>query len=453
MSTGPPAGPDDRSALGSRTAWIVWSLGVVAYVAAVLQRTSFGVAATEASTRYDAAASVLSSFTVLQLLVYALLQVPAGLALDRFGARRLLTAGALLMGAGQLVLALATVVPLAVLGRAMVGAGDALTFVSVIRLAASWFLPSQVPLVTQLTGILGQLGQILSAVPLVALLTGAGWTPAFASAATVSVLLGLLLWLGVRDAPGVRTRVGPAMSFSQARHDLAAAWRHPGTRLGLWSHFTTQFPATVFALMWGYPFLTAGEGRSPGVASALISLYVLAGIAAGPVLGVAAGRHPLRRSWLVLTVVGINVAGWTAVLAWHGPAPIWLLVVLMLAMATGGPGSLVGLDFARTFNPSARLGTATGLVNIGGFVASLIIITAVGVVLDATGGDYSLRDFRLALSTQYVIWVVGTAGILVTRRRVRRQMAAGGVLVPLMRHALARERARRRRERRGGSQG
>ncbi len=450
MRTTPdPSRPGGSSSgLGSRTAWVVWVLGVSAYVAAVLQRTSFGVAATEAASRFDAPASVLSAFTVLQLLVYAALQVPAGLALDRFGARRLLTAGALLMGAGQLVLALASVVPLAVLGRAMVGAGDALTFVSVIRLAASWFSPRQVPVVTQLTGILGQTGQILSAVPLVALLTRGGWTPAFVSAATVSALIGLLVWLGVRDAPGVRTRVGPAMSFSQARHDLTSAWRHPGTRLGLWSHFTTQFPATVFALMWGYPFLTAGEGRSPQAASALITLHVLAGIAAGPVLGIAAGRHPLRRSWLVLTVIGLNVSAWTAVLAWPGPAPVWLLVLLMLFMATGGPGSLVGLDFARTFNPSARLGTATGLVNIGGFAASLVVITGVGVVLDATGGDYSLGDFRLALSTQYVIWAIGLVGILTTRRLVRRQMAAGGVVVPPIREALARQRGERRERRR-----
>ena len=61
--------------------------------------------------------------------------------------------------------------------------GDAMTFISVLRLVAAWFAPRQVPLVTQLTGMVGQGGQILSAIPLVALLHGPGWTPAFLSAA------------------------------------------------------------------------------------------------------------------------------------------------------------------------------------------------------------------------------------------------------------------------------
>ncbi|CAA9394133.1 MAG: Uncharacterized MFS-type transporter, partial [uncultured Quadrisphaera sp.] len=431
--TVPPPPPRERGP-GAR-AWAVWSLGAGAYVTAVLQRTSLGVAGLEATERFGATASALSAFTVLQLAVYAGLQVPAGILLDRFGSRRLLAAGALVMAAGQLVLALAATVPLAVLGRVLVGAGDALTFVSVLRLVAAWFPPSRVPLVTQLTGIVGQAGQVLSAVPLVALLTGPGWTAAFLAAAGTGALVAVLVAAGVRDAPGVRWHRGPAMSLGRVRDDLASAWRHPGTRLGLWTHLTTQFPGTVFSLTWGYPFLVSAQGLRPATASALLTTYVVAGAAAGPVLGLMAGRHPLRRSWLVLGTVGLNVAGWTAVLALPGPAPVWLLVVLVLALATGGPGSLVGLDYARTYNPAQRLGTASGLVNIGGFAASLVVVMAVGVVLDLSGGAYDLDGFRAAFSAQYPVWAVGVVGILVARRRVRRRMAAEGVVVPPLRQA------------------
>ena len=66
-------------------AWLVWSVGVTAYVVAVLQRTSLGVSGLDATRRFDASASALASFAVLQLLVYAALQVPVGLLLDRFG--------------------------------------------------------------------------------------------------------------------------------------------------------------------------------------------------------------------------------------------------------------------------------------------------------------------------------------------------------------------------------
>ena len=63
---------------------------------------------------------------------------------------------------------------------------------------------------------------------------------------------------------------------------------------------------------------------------------------------------------------------------------------------------MIGFDFARTFNPPARLGTATGIVNVGGFVASLVTMLLVGIGLDLVGSDtghgYALDDFRVALS-------------------------------------------------------
>ena len=114
---------------------------------------------------------------MLQLLVYAGLQVPVGVSVDRLGPRRLIATGALVMAGGQVLLAVSHQLPLALLARALVGAGDAMTFVSVLRLVNAWFPPRRIPLVTQLTGMIGQTGQLLSAVPLAALLRLHGWTP------------------------------------------------------------------------------------------------------------------------------------------------------------------------------------------------------------------------------------------------------------------------------------
>jgi MFS family permease len=432
----------------SRRAWLVWSIGVTAYVVAVLQRTSLGVAGLDATRRFDASASALASFAVLQLLVYAALQVPVGLLVDRFGPRRLIVSGALLMAGGQVVLALADQVPLAVVGRVLVGAGDAMTFISVLRLVTAWLPPGRVPLMTQLTGLIGQSGQILSAIPLVALLHTSGWTTAFLSAAAASVLAAVLVLLLVRDAPAGTPHRHDSPSMARVGADLASAWRHPGTRLGLWTHFTAQFSGTVFALLWGFPFLVSGESLDRTTASALMTVFVLAGMLAAPFVGVTVERHPLRRSWVVLGVVTVTVLAWTLVLAWPGTAPVWVLVLLVLAMALGGPGSLIAFDFARTFNPPNRLGTATGIVNVGGFVAALVTMLLVGVVLDLRGADaahgYDLNDFRVALSTQYLVWAVGIVGILTTRRKVRARLAREGVVVPPLRVAIARNRANRR---------
>jgi MFS family permease len=429
----------------SRRAWSVWAVGLTAYVVAVLHRTSFGVAGLDATDRFGVTASMLAGFTVLQLLVYAGLQVPAGILLDRFGPRRALVAGALVMASGQVVLAIAENVLVAYAGRALVGAGDAVTFISVLRLVAAWFPADRVPVMTQLTGLVGQLGQILSAVPLVAVLHTRGWTTAFLGVAAVGVVVASAVAVAVHDRPGVPVAAGHPVDGVRIWRDLRIAWLHPGTRLGLWSHFTSQFAGTMFVLMWGYPFLVSGQGLPPVTAGRLLTTMVLVGIVTGPVLGVLVQRHPLRRSWLVLAVVAANAGAWTAVLAWPGRAPLWLLVVLVVALATGGPASMIGFDFARTFNPPNRLGTATGIVNGGGFLASLTTILLVGVLLDVRSGGvprYDLDDFRVAFCVQYAVWATGLVGILRTRRLVRRRMARRGVVVPPIREVVARRRRR-----------
>lgn len=426
-----------------RRAWAVWAAGLAAYIMAVLHRTSLGVAGLDAQERFHVGAGALASFAVLQLLVYAGLQVPVGLLLDRFGSLRLVVSGGLIMAVGQGLMATAHGVEGAVLARVLVGAGDAMTFISVLRLVPRWFPARRVPVVTQLTGLVGQAGQVLSAVPLAALLAGPGWTTAFLGAAGTGVFVVLAAAAAMRDTPEHKISRGAPITMRQLGTDLAGAWRHPGTRLGLWSHFTTQFTGTVFALMWGFPFLIAGEGLDRETASTLLTLFVLVGMAAGPLIGVLVQRHPLRRSWLVLGIVAVNAGAWAMVLAWPGHAPLAVLVTLVVALGLGGPGSMIGFDYARTFNPPSRLGTATGVVNVGGFVASLVSIELIGLILDArTGGhaDYDIGDFKIAMSAQYLIFAIGLVAILRNRRLARRHLAAEGIVVRPLREVLAERR-------------
>jgi MFS family permease len=416
-------------------AYAVWLTALAAYVVAVFHRASLGVAGVEAQQRFDAGASAVSLFLVLQLAVYAGLQVPVGVALDRFGSRRLIVAGGLTMAAGQLVLAVAGDVPTAIAARVLVGAGDAMTFISVLRVIGFWFPGRTVPLVTQLTGILGQVGQIAAAYPLVSLLHSVGWRSTFLGAAAAGVLVVVLVLATLRDTPP-GTRLAPAAGLADVRRSLALTWREPGTRIGLYTHLVTQFSGTVFALLWGYPFLVVGQGLSPATAASLLSLLVLVGMGIGPLLGRLCGRWPLRRSVLVFSILVLTAGTWTVVLLWPGRAPLGLLVVLVVVLGTNGPGSMIGFDYARTWNPAERQGSASGVVNVGGFVASLLTILAVGAVLDAlTPGAstaYDLDAFRAAFAVQYLFWAVGLVGVLKHRRALRERLARDGVvLAPL----------------------
>ena len=401
--------------------WIVWSTGLLAYIVAVLDRTTLGVSGLDAADRFAASPGVLSTFVVIQVIVYAGAQIPAGLLLDRYSSKALIVAGAGLMACGQLTLAFTESLPIAVAARAVVGLGDAVTFISVLRLVPHWFKPRQVPLVTQLTGICGQLGQVLSAVPFFAVLTALGWTAAYTSVAAIGVVSMALTLALVKNTPNGPVVAAETTTVRDTPARVKTVWLRPGTRLGFFTHMGTQFSVTVFALMWGVPYLTVAQGVSTGVAGALLTISVVAAILAGIVIGVFTGHHPRRRSRLVLAIIGSNALAWTAVLALPGQAPRWLLVVLIVVISVGGPGSIVGFDFARTFNPSATLGTAAGMVNIGGFVASLLVMQAMGLILDAAG-DYSFESFRLAWTVQYAIWALATVGILITRKKARRLM-------------------------------
>ncbi|WP_432562171.1 MFS transporter [Kineococcus sp. SYSU DK003] len=433
-------------------AWLVFAVGAVAYVVTVGNRTSLAAAGLEAQQRYDITAGTLSSFAVLQFLVYAALQIPVGVLIDRWGPRRLVVLGAATMGVGQVVLALSTQTWQAVVARVLVGAGDAATFVSVLRVVTNWFPPRRVPVMTQLVGLFGQLGQIFSFVPLVALLHGPGWTPAYTGIGAFSLLAAVLAVVVLRDVPPGRENPRVTKSLREVGGDLRAALRHPGTRLGLWTHWATPFSGNALATLWGYPFLVSGQGLSAGTASALLTLYTISAAGTGPLLGALVARHPLRRSWLVLTIVGAQAVTWSAVLLWPGRAPLVLLGLVVVVAATGVPGSMIGFDYARTSNPAHRLGGATGMTNVMGFTATVVFVLVVGVALDLQGAGtpqtYSLGAFKVAFALQLPLWAVGIVGILVSRRQTRALMARNGVVVPRMRDAL-RERGRGRGSRTG----
>ncbi len=403
---------------------MVWTVGLLVYVLAVFHRSSLGVAGLVATERFDISAAQLATFTMLQLLVYSGMQIPVGLLVDRFGPRSVLLVGSVMMALAQAAFAFAEMFSVALVARAFVGVGDAMTFICVLRLVSSWFPQRRIPFVTQITGTLGQLGAVAAAVPMTWALSNLGWTRAYLGAACIGVVLIVLMLLLLHDAPATRNVRGARLSPRSIRESLVASWAQPGTRLGFWMHFTSQFSATTMSLLWGYPYFVRGEGRSPATAGLLLTVIVVAIMLSGPVLGWLVGAHPWHRSTTVLTIVGVMVVVWTIVLAWPGDAPLGLLVLLAVVVGLGGPASMVGFDVGRTSNPAHRLGSATGIINQGGFYATLCLVVAIGFVLDwrtpGSGSDYTPEAFRWAMSLQYIPWALG----LVQMWRYRRQARA-----------------------------
>ncbi|MEU0087299.1 MFS transporter [Streptomyces sp. NPDC006274] len=425
MSPTPVSLPGDPP--GGRRAAAVWGIGVAVYFVAVIFRTSLGVAGLDAADRFGVNASALSTFSILQLLVYAGMQIPVGLMVDRLGTKKVLTIGVVLFTAGQLGFALSPSYGTALAARALLGCGDAMTFISVLRLGSRWFPARRGPLIGQVAALFGMAGNLVSTLVIARMLHGMGWTATFAGSAAAGVLVLVLLSLFLSDHPeghepspafGGETplparHAGPAF----VRKQIAASWREPGTRLGMWVHFTTQFPGMVFLLLWGMPFLVEAQGMSREGAGGLLTLVVLSNMLVGLVYGQVIARHHGARVPLALGTVGSTATLWAATIAYPGgSAPMWLLVTLCTVLGACGPASMIGFDFARPANPPERQGTASGIVNMGGFIASMTTLLAVGLLLDATGGDY-----RIAFSSVFVLEALGVAQILRLRGRTARR--------------------------------
>ncbi|MFI0717872.1 nitrate/nitrite transporter [Streptomyces sp. NPDC021224] len=402
---------------GGRRAVLVWSVGTLVYLVAVVHRTSLGVAGIDAADRFHIGASALSSFSILQVLVYAGMQIPVGLMVDRLGTKKVLTLGAVLYTVGQLAFGLSHSYGMALAARAVLGCGDAMTFVSVLRLGSRWFPARRGPIIAQSAALFGVAGNLISTVLLARLLHSAGWTPTFLGSAVAGAFVLLLMAVFLKDHPeGYEPAPAEHAGAAYVRRQIAAAWAEPGTRLGMWTHFTTQFPGMVFLLLWGMPFLVEAQDLSRGAAGGLLTLVVLANMGFGLVFGQLISRHHGARLPLTLGVVAVTAVTWAGVLAWPGgDDPMWLLVVLCVVLGASGPASMIGFDFARPANPPERFGTASGIVNIGGFVASMLTLLAIGVLLDSTGDNY-----RLAWCSIFVMEAVGLTQILRLRRASER---------------------------------
>ncbi|QEO10191.1 MFS transporter [Protaetiibacter larvae] len=417
--------------MNSARAWLVFGGAAFVYLIAVMQRTSFGVAGVEATDRFAVNAAAISVIAVVQIVVYAALQIPVGVLADRIGAPVLILGGALVMAAGQALLAVSSGFWLALAARVLVGVGDAATFVSVIRLLPGWFEGRILPQLSQWVGMTGQLGQIASAFPFALLLHLSGWGIAFGVAAGVSVVAAGVTAALVRRGPE-RMTTAELSTVDAAERGLRASLARPGTRVGFWAHLLAGTAPTLLGILWGFPFLTAGLGYDPSTASGVFSMMVVGSLVSGPIIGLLVTRFPLRRSNLVLTVTGATFAIWTLVLLWQPVPPVWLVASLFFTAGICGPASLVGLDLARSFNPRHSHGSATGIANSGGFVGAFVAMLLVGLVLDvvdaarvargAASQLYSLDGFRVAFLAVYLVAVVGTVGLLRSRARTRKRL-------------------------------
>ncbi|HEX2825591.1 MAG TPA: MFS transporter [Burkholderiales bacterium] len=387
----------------SRLRRAVFTLGVAAFWLSFFHRVAPAALAGELTHAFGVSGAALGALAATYFYVYALMQLPTGVLADTLGPRLTLAAGSFLAGVGSLMFAAAPDLAMAAAGRTLIGLGVSVAFVCVMKLNASWFEERRFATMTAWANVVGIAGAFAATVPLAWLITLVSWRAVFGAIGVVSLALALLtLWM-VQDAPAPRdTRHDDAEPWYRG---LAAVVRNRATWPGFWVNFGLSGVNMSFVGLWAVPFLTATYGMTAVEASRHTSL-ILAGYACSTVLVGWWSDRMQRRRPLIIASGALYLACWVLWIA--GVAHGW---TYPLALTTGAVFSGFSLSWAcaKEVNAPRYAGTATSLVNVGGFLSAGLLQPLVGWVLDTSG------DYRAALAVLALFTCTGLAGAVFIR--------------------------------------
>ena len=385
--------------------WLMWSLPAFVFFFGFFHRAAPGVIARDLMQTFDVTGTTVGLVAAAFFYPYAGLMLPAGLLVDAYGARRLMTIGGAVMGAGALLMATAASLPALYAGRLFVGAGAAPTFVGTLKIAAAWFPAERFGFLAALTATVGVLGALASTLPLASLVAVVGWRGAFWAVGLVTLAGAALCALGVRDRPPGAVAVAHTASLRDVLAGTGRVLRNPHT----WPPFLAFFCFYSVAgnqMLWMVPYLRDVYGLALRPAAFYATATSLALLVAAPVIGFASDRLLCRRKAPLLALAITQGALWLVFVTTLGRLPLPLFYVLLFGMGLAGAAFVLVWPIGREVNPPHLDGVAVAVVNLGGFLGAAVTQGPIGAVLDArwTGAladgvrRYPLEAYREAFT-------------------------------------------------------
>jgi MFS family permease len=368
-------------------------------------------------------AALIGNLSAFYFYTYAGLQVPVGLLIDRFGARRLMALAGLGCTLGCIVFAMSTGFWGIAVGRLLIGASAAFSFVSAMSVAGLWFPARRFALLSGLAMALGMLGGVLGQAPLRILVDAVDWRMATAWLALGGLAISALAIGTVRDRAEAMRPSGKLLA------GLGVVARNPQTWIIAVAGLGTTAPLLGFAGLWGVPFFSAAYGLDRTAAASITSMMFIGWAIGAPVMGWLSDRIGRRKPPFI---AGLALCAVSLAAVIHAPdLPLWGLMMLCLACGFGGSSQIVGFATAREHNPLGMSGTALGLVNGMVTGAGALYQPLVGWALDRTWTGtmvagarvYDAASFRLALSVLIAGTFIGFLCTLAIRETHCRQVA------------------------------
>ncbi len=367
----------------------IFTILVLAYMSVYFHRMAPAVVSAELMASFHTSATALGSLAAMYYYIYTLMQIPAGVLADTLGNRASITTGNVIAGLGSILFGMAETIEIAAVGRFMVGLGVSVIFVGLMKNNSVWFRDRIYGLVSGFTILMGNLGSVLAAKPLSALLNLWSWRDIFIAMGGMSLLLAVLTLLYVRNRPedagfpSIREMDGMRAHAARHRHwtrDLLHVISHRSIWPGFWINFGMAGGLFAFAGLWGIPLLRDSFALSRDQASLYTTLTLL-GLAVGTLLAGWISDHLGVRKPVVIASAAIYLLAWLALIyvPWQ-PGPLAMLLFMLIGL-TGG-GFVITYPCAKEVIQPALSGMAISLVNTGLFLGAAIMQPLFGWVLD-----------------------------------------------------------------------
>jgi MFS family permease len=369
--------------------WLVWGIAALFYLTGFYQRVSPAVMTSELMRDFHMGAKDLGNLSAFYFYFYVAMQVPVGVLIDSWGARKLLCWGAVSAAAGTLIFGATDNFALACAGRAIVGGATAVGWLVLLKLATHWFPARRFAMLSGLGLFFGNIGALVAQVPLRLLIERFGWRGVVAGSA--AVLLGVwgLAWAFVKDDPSSIELASYAPAALQGRSKstmagILAGFRKVFTYRNTWLIFFAQGgivgPILAFTGLWGTPFLRARFGLTPAKAAAVCSVMIVCWAVASPICGALSDRIG-RRKPIYLAGSAISATGWLVMFYVTGlPLAGFVAVAALTSLASGAV--VLGFAYGKESVPLQFLGTISGAINIGNMIGPTLLQPGIGRVLD-----------------------------------------------------------------------
>src|SRR5262245_14147750 len=414
----------------------VWGVAATFYLAGFYLRTSPALMTTELMRDFGIAAGQLGQFSAFYFYAYVLMQIPTGVFVDSWGARRLLIAGALGAAAGTLAFGVTSSYAVASAGRALVGASTAVAWVVTLKLATHWFPKSRFAMLSGLGLMMGNIGALFAQVPLRLLVEQFGWRAVAIGSAACVMAIGAAAAMIVANDPSEKGFASFAPAELQRGHvtigGLVRDFPHIFTYRNTWLIFLAQggFVGAMlsFTGLWGPAYLRQRFALSATDASAVCSVMIVCLAVASPLAGYFSDRIG-RRKPIYLGGAAVAAAGWSTLL--YSPLPLAAFTVIAALTSFACGAVVVAFAFAKESVPVRFLGTISGAVNVGNMLGPTILQPAIGWALDrrwagtvASGVRlYSVDAFRAAF-TMIVVWAVVSMVLIALTKETRCRQTA-----------------------------